>query len=106
MTHISQFIDVLHSFNLWTKSYTPASIEEYICPYATASSFFVMQRQTGLALRLSELTFIPNSSNLLLLILKVLSKPASTGQSALMEQGTFSSNIGVEQHPKTTPELN
>ncbi len=52
----------------------------YIVSYAVTSSFLTMQRQTGLALRRSELIEIPTSSNFLLVIPKVVSKPARKGQ--------------------------
>jgi hypothetical protein len=55
-----------------------------------------MQRQTGLALRRNELTDIPISSNFLLVIPKVVSKPARNGHWELIARGAFNKSIGVE----------
>jgi hypothetical protein len=61
-----------------------------------ASSFLTTQRQTGLALRRSELTEIPISSNFLLVIPKVESKPARNGHAELIPRGTCNNSIGVD----------
>jgi hypothetical protein len=60
-----------------------------------------MPRQTGLALRRSEFIEIPISSNILLVIPKVVSKPARKGQPLLILRAACNNSIGVAEERRS-----
>jgi hypothetical protein len=60
-----------------------------------------MKRQTGLAPRRSELIEIPISSNFLLVIPKVVSKPARKGQPLLIPRAACNNSIGVAEEQRS-----
>jgi hypothetical protein len=60
-----------------------------------------MKRQTGLAPRRSELIEIPISSSFLLVIPKVVSKPARKGQPLLIPRAACNNSIGVAEEQRS-----